>query len=534
MDYRSLVNRLEAIQSRIDEADNSPEAYKRAQAAMGRLEQAAKYSGTDEIVRSRMGLPAPLPPIEQWDGTQPAPVGKPDWVARLLGTGGGATGDVQKDQDQAAATNTAIDGAATRSDEFIAQKLQQLTDLVAQLKGGSAPAAAPVAESVKLSAQSLVESFGYSLYEGGITLPAADGTTPPGAHTIEKQVALNQSMGKKALIQQIQALMAELADIEDPAVHAALADAQAAIEGGGKEQDRARMKELVAITQKPPVAQGSEFEESVKVPAKALSESERMAALRAKLDELNVARLPGMANKATEVLPKVVGKDVAVPPGPIWNINKPTVKDMGVADVVPKPALSGPTAVPKIGDPGFDFKKASKIAAGAAAAGGATYMAATGGGKAGGTPAPLPPTEPAGSVTQSGQAASAYTIQRGDTLSALAKKNGVSVADIMKANPSIKDPNKIAAGASLTIPSATGNPVYQGGAGAAPVKGAAAATPAAGGSKTDLTKFYADEMKEMETLIAKYASDPEMADDVKAAQAQLASLKATGSTPSPK
>lgn len=526
MDYRSLVNKLEAIQNRIDEAaDTSPEAYKRAQAAMARLEQAAKYSGTDEIVRSRMGLPAPLPPIESWDGTQPAPVGKPDWFARVLGTGGGATGDVQQDQDQAAATNTAIDGAATRSNEFIAQKLKQLTDLVAKLKGG-----APVAESIKISAKSLVESLGYTLYEGGVTLPAADGSTPPGAHTGADQVALNQSMGKKALIQQIQALMGELADIEDPAVHAALADAQAAIDGRGKEQDRARMKELISITQKPAISQ-TEMEESKSTPSVALSEGERMAALRAKLDELNFARLPGMANKATEVLPKVIGKDVAVPPGPMWNINKPTVKDMGMADVVPKPALGGTPAIPKIGDAGFDFKKASKIAAGAAAGAGATYMAATGNND-GTTPPPLPPTEPAG-VNQSGQAATGsqkYTIQRGDTLSALAKKNGVSVADIMKANPSIKDPNRIMAGAPLNIPTSTGNPVYQGGAGAAPAKPAAAA---GGGSKTDLTKFYADEMKEMETLIAKYASDPEMADDVKAAQTQLDSLKATAATKAP-
>jgi len=522
MDYRSLVNKLEAIQSRIDEAaDTSPEAYKRAQAAMARLEQAAKYSGTDEIVRSRMGLPAPLPPIEQWDGTQPAPVGKPDWFARVLGTGGGATGDVQQDQDQAAATNTAIDGAATRSNDFVKEKLGKLKELVAQLKGG---AATPVAESVKISAKSLMESFGYSLYEGGVTLPAADGTTPPGAHTVNDQVALNQSMGKKALIQQIQALMAELADIEDPEVHTALADAQAAIDGGGnnKEQDRARMKELIAITQKPAVSQ-TEMEESVKAQP-ALSEGERMAALRAKLDELNIARLPGMANKATEVLPKVIGKDVAVPK-PVWNIDQtgPKTIDMGKAVEVPKPAIGG-TAMPKPGQPGFDFKTASKIAAGAGGVGGATYMATQGGPKDA-QPAPTP------STSQSGQAASAYQIKPGDTLSAIAKKNGVSVADIMAANPAIKDPNKIRAGAALTLPSATGNAPYKGGVGSTPVKPATPATPAPAttpGSKTNLTKFYADEMKELETLIGKYATDPEMADDVKAAQAQLNSLKATG------
>lgn len=46
----------------------------------------------------------------------------------------------------------------------------------------------------------------------------------------------------------------------------------------------------------------------------------------------------------------------------------------------------------------------------------------------------------------------AYTIQQGDTLSALAQKNGTTVADLMKANPAITDANKISAGASLNIP----------------------------------------------------------------------------------
>jgi molybdopterin converting factor small subunit len=46
----------------------------------------------------------------------------------------------------------------------------------------------------------------------------------------------------------------------------------------------------------------------------------------------------------------------------------------------------------------------------------------------------------------------AYTIQSGDTLSGIAKKQGTTVADLMKANPTIKDPNLIYAGASLNLP----------------------------------------------------------------------------------
>jgi hypothetical protein len=82
----------------------------------------------------------------------------------------------------------------------------------------------------------------------------------------------------------------------------------------------------------------------------------------------------------------------------------------------------------------------------------------------------------------------------------------------MKANPQIKDPNLIYAGKTLKIP------------------GAGTSTPATsgGGGKTNLTKWYANEMGELETLIGKYANDPEMADDVTAAKAQLDALKATG------
>lgn len=47
---------------------------------------------------------------------------------------------------------------------------------------------------------------------------------------------------------------------------------------------------------------------------------------------------------------------------------------------------------------------------------------------------------------------STYTIQRGDTLSAIAKRNGTDVATLMKLNPNIKNANLIQAGASLNLP----------------------------------------------------------------------------------
>ena len=44
-----------------------------------------------------------------------------------------------------------------------------------------------------------------------------------------------------------------------------------------------------------------------------------------------------------------------------------------------------------------------------------------------------------------------YTIQKGDTLSELAKRFNTSVDSLVKAN-NIKDPNKIYAGHTLTVP----------------------------------------------------------------------------------
>jgi hypothetical protein len=206
MDLKALIAKMDRIESRQNLMEaGDPAAYAKAQELMARLEKAAKYSGTDEIVRGRMGLPPPLPPIEQWDGTMPKPTGKPDWFSRLT-TGGQAT------TDQAAAAG--VNQGDASSFKFKQEKLKQLNDLVAKLGGptGSVTVSgAPTAEGVRINsaiARSLTESFGYQLKE------AAD----------------------PAVIKQIQAIMAELNDMQDdPEIAKALQSAKAALDKASAE-----------------------------------------------------------------------------------------------------------------------------------------------------------------------------------------------------------------------------------------------------------------------------------------------------------
>lgn len=66
-------------------------------------------------------------------------------------------------------------------------------------------------------------------------------------------------------------------------------------------------------------------------------------------------------------------------------------------------------------------------------------------------PAPAPTPSPAPAPAQPAPA-NQYKVQSGDTLSKIAKNTGKSIGDLMKANPQIKDPNKIRAGDTYNIP----------------------------------------------------------------------------------
>lgn len=82
----------------------------------------------------------------------------------------------------------------------------------------------------------------------------------------------------------------------------------------------------------------------------------------------------------------------------------------------------------------------------------------------------------------------AYTIQYGDTLNSIARRNGVSVQQLLAANPGITDPNKIYAGKSLNLPGAGANtaptPAVKPTAPTAPATPAAPVPPATGQQKT--------------------------------------------------
>ena len=54
---------------------------------------------------------------------------------------------------------------------------------------------------------------------------------------------------------------------------------------------------------------------------------------------------------------------------------------------------------------------------------------------------------------------SQITIQKGQTLSGIAKQYGTTVNDLLKANPTIKNPNLIYAGSALNLPGAQASPV---------------------------------------------------------------------------
>jgi len=176
--------------------------------------------------------------------------------------------------DQGTTVNTKQAGADASSKSYKADKLKQLSDLVAKLNaeggGNTDPTVGKVDYSLgggsspgmKLK-ESILREFGYEVDEGGITL-GADGKVDPNGHTPEKQMALskmvgdnmNAAAGKDAIIKQIQAIMAELGQSDqayatDPDVIKALGIAQKAIDAASKKPDAAKPTTDTPVAGKP-------------------------------------------------------------------------------------------------------------------------------------------------------------------------------------------------------------------------------------------------------------------------------------------
>src|SRR3989344_4710092 len=110
------------------------------------------------------------------------------------------------------------------------------------------------------------------------------------------------------------------------------------------------------------------------------------------------------------------------------------------------------------------------------------------------------------------------TIQKGQTLSGIAKQHGMTMQDLLKVNPSIKNPNMIYAGSSLNLPGPPAFPVVAPGAsGSAPVAPVTPPTPVTtrvdqisspGASPVPAKNtLYGSDVPSSTSLLEKYRSD---------------------------
>ncbi len=82
-------------------------------------------------------------------------------------------------------------------------------------------------------------------------------------------------------------------------------------------------------------------------------------------------------------------------------------------------------------------------------------LGSLGGGGAAPTPSPSVSSEPTAEPTLTPEPTPSeivYLVKANDTLSTIAAKYGVTVDQVLEANPSIKNPNRIAVGDQIVIP----------------------------------------------------------------------------------
>ncbi len=146
-----------------------------------------------------------------------------------------------------------------------------------------------------------------------------------------------------------------------------------------------------------------------------------------------------------------VGRDVADPAAPAWERPRrfeayPSLKSGGGGlATLPRPVLYGlivlVVGIALFAAP-FLFRGLTSGNGGVAATPTPTASASSG---ASAAPSITPVPSPSATV---------YTVKAGDTLSRIAAKYGVTVDAIVKANPKIKDPNKLGLGDEIVIPPA--------------------------------------------------------------------------------
>jgi spore coat assembly protein SafA len=109
-----------------------------------------------------------------------------------------------------------------------------------------------------------------------------------------------------------------------------------------------------------------------------------------------------------------------------------------------------------------------------------------------------------------------YTIQRGDTLSAIARQHGVSLSELLAANPQVRNPNVIYPGDKLDLPSSANGGAHQ--TSSAASTGATADASATSGGKFDYDRISGVRgnpnvtpafIKEVEAMAARLGTKPE-------------------------
>lgn len=248
MDLRALIARMDKIESR--QILNEAITMKDIQSAVGQEKDEQKRASILNDLAWKENLPGLYDPISGYfirkqspnpennqvsiaatareaDTQALAKLGLVPGTAKTSALGGLiGTGKFGLDKDSQAANDKASSDVKQQSanvqgkqssDAFVAPKLKRLTDLVAKISGSAMESFSFDGEL----ARTLVESFSYQLYEK-VTLGTGEPVRNP---------ATGVTAGKyQSEVAEIKSLMAELADIDDPAVIQALGSAQKALD----------------------------------------------------------------------------------------------------------------------------------------------------------------------------------------------------------------------------------------------------------------------------------------------------------------